>query len=427
MSIRLLAVGDMHLGRRPSRLPEEIAADGRHYGPAEAWNRTVEQAIENDIDIVALAGDLVEQEDDFFEAYRDLRAGVERLAAEGIQVVGVTGNHDVLVLPRLAAELDDFRLLGDGGQWEAFEFGNGDERLTIHGWSFPQKQVLTSPLADHRFEPGAGINLGLLHCDRDQRDSVYAPVSSGELAAAGLDGWLLGHIHRPDELTAPNPSGYLGSLSGLHPGEHGPRGPWLIEIEHGRITQVEQWPLAPIQWQRMELDLTGIEKPEDANDRLLRKVRELETEMQARRQPPQAVGLRIHLTGRTRHGGAAADRLLAEVNVATTHASHIFVEKVTVATRPETDLEQLIRDKRGTYPALMAQRLLLLDRPTEDEARQQLITGVRRKLEATVDEGRWAGLERPTLDDDQVAEWLADVGIRLLEDLENQKHKGVRQ
>ena len=47
-----------------------------------------------------LAGDVVEQEDDFYEAYGDLRRGVDRLAAAGIPVLAVSGNHDVQVLPR---------------------------------------------------------------------------------------------------------------------------------------------------------------------------------------------------------------------------------------------------------------------------------------------------------------------------------------
>ena len=66
-----------------------------------------------------LAGDVVEQEDDFYEAYGDLRRGVDRLAAAGVPVLGVSGNHDVQVLPRLADAVPGFRLLGRGGAWEA--------------------------------------------------------------------------------------------------------------------------------------------------------------------------------------------------------------------------------------------------------------------------------------------------------------------
>lgn len=421
MTIRLLAVGDMHLGRVPARLPAELAADSRRYGPAAAWTRTVDQAIAAGVDLVALAGDLVEKDDDFFEAYRDLRAGVERLTKAGIGVVGVSGNHDVLVLPRLAAELDGFRLLGAGGRWETFEHRHGNERLSLHGWSFPRKEVTASPLAGHSFPRGDGVHLGLLHCDRDQRESRYAPVQTDELRAAGLDGWLLGHIHRPDTLTAEMPMGYLGSLTGLHPGEHGARGPWLIEIAHGRIERVEHWPLAPLEWQRIELDLTGTATPDEAVDRLAAKLRAIEAALLERDRPPDALGLRVRLTGRTGQAGAVAAKLAGERNVAVSQAPHVFIERVDVATRPEIDLERLAGGQRGRYPALLAQRLLLLDRPADDAERRRLIEAARQRLAATLDQGRWTGLQHLALDDREVADRLADSGARLLEALLAQK------
>jgi len=426
MTIKLLAVGDMHLGRQPSRLPEEIAGEGRNYGPAEAWKRAVDRAIKDEVDIVALAGDLVEQEDDYFEAYRDLRTGVERLAQEGISVVGVTGNHDVLVLPRLAAELPDFKLLGSKGAWEAFRFSNGREQLTIHGWSFPEKRVRHSPLAGHEFKRADGVNLGLLHCDRDQRDSNYAPVISAELQAAGLDGWLLGHIHRPDILNVPSPSGYLGSLSGLHPGEHGVRGPWLIEIRHSRIASVEQWPLAPIEWQRIDLDLTGIEHAEDARDRLLVAVREVERAFQERHHRPRALGLRLRLTGRTNHGTVAAKLLEGEGNIGSSHACHSFIETIILATRPEIDLEDLVQKRAGSYPALLAQRLLLLERPDDDPERGRMIEATRQQIRSTLDNHRWAAVENLDPHDGQIVDWLTDTGTRLLEGLLDQQRTEER-
>ena len=72
MSIRLLAIGDMHLGRQPSRLPAELAHQAHDLGPQKAWERTVQQAIKQQVDLVVLAGDLVDQEDNFFEAFRPL-------------------------------------------------------------------------------------------------------------------------------------------------------------------------------------------------------------------------------------------------------------------------------------------------------------------------------------------------------------------
>ena len=77
-------------------------------------------------------------------------------------------------------------------------------------------------------------------------------MTSMELTAVGLDGWLLGHIHKPDTLIAPPLIGYLGSITGMDPGEPGARGPWLLTIEAGSVKDVTQWTLAPLRWERSE-------------------------------------------------------------------------------------------------------------------------------------------------------------------------------
>jgi exonuclease SbcC len=133
-------------------------------------------------------------------------------------VLGVAGNHDVQVLPRLADSVPGFGLLGRGGRWEVVELRSRDGgQIRVAGWSFPAAQVRTSPLADGLSVagPGTGLLVGLLHCDRDVAGSPYAPVRSAELEAAPVDAWLLGHIHRPGVLSPPRPMGYLGSLCGL--------------------------------------------------------------------------------------------------------------------------------------------------------------------------------------------------------------------
>ena len=54
--MKLLAVGDMHLGRVPASLPEALAGDARSLGPEVAWKRCVEAAVEHRVEAVLLAG-----------------------------------------------------------------------------------------------------------------------------------------------------------------------------------------------------------------------------------------------------------------------------------------------------------------------------------------------------------------------------------
>ncbi|MDX1587334.1 MAG: DNA repair exonuclease [Oleiphilaceae bacterium] len=418
MAMQLLAVGDLHLGAAPSRLPPGLSERAAALGTAAVWRRIVDQAIAQPVHAVLLAGDVVEEEDDFFEAYSELAQGVERLVSQGIRVLAVVGNHDVQVLPRLADRIRGLELLGRDGHWQQVTLNKASEFLTLHGWSFPEKRVRHSPLSGVHFTPGQGPNLALLHGDRDQPDSPYAPLASSELAATGLDGWLLGHIHKPDPLTAGAPRGYLGSATGLNPGESGPRGPWLMSVSQGAITRMEQWCIAPLHWQSLTVDLTGIGHEDQARERLLEAIAELDQSLGRHRQPPEAAALRVHFTGRTQLGAQVQSLLSSESLdrlLVGDRSIHYFVESCVYAIQPELSLEQLSR--RSDPVGLLAQKLRLLENPPEDPARQILIRQAREQMMANQDKSWWRVLQTPSPDEAQVARWLWQSGLTALDQL----------
>ncbi len=419
--MKILAVGDIHLGRTPSRLPEVLAHRSRDLGPAGAWERTVNIAIDTGVRAVLLAGDVVEGENDFFEAYRELEQGVKRLTREGIHVIGVAGNHDVKVLPRLAEHISEFQLLGKGGQWEPRRIDDNADSITFWGWSFPRKEVRESPLTDQSFKAEAGINLGLLHCDRDAGDSPYAPVTSRELQRAGIDGWLLGHIHKPDALSAASLNGYLGSLTGLDRSEAGPHGPWLIDVSQGRINEVVHLPLAPLRWEAVDVNLDGIREPVEAGGRVLSALQELDRQItEAPVAPdltatPDAIGVHITLCGRTRFTMAVLNEVSKrqeDIVYTGSNARQYFIECLSADTRPEIDLEELAR--QPTPPGLLAKRLLWLDEPEGDPDRDELVTKARLRLREQGQMPVWVELDAG---DPDPVEWLRKAGLRALDQL----------
>ena len=412
MALKVLALGDIHLGRRPP-LPEG-ELDSSRLGPTAAWERTLEEALRIGVDALLMAGDVVEREDDFFEAYRFLASGVRRLVEAGVAVVAVAGNHDGLVLPRLAAEMEGFRLLGAEGRWESICLSGGGESLTLWGRSMTGGSCRVNPLEGMTFDE-RGLSLGLLHCDVDGGNSPYAPVPRRDLERSGLDGWLLGHVHRPDALSAPNPLGYLGSLTGLDVGETGPRGPWFLSVEGGRLAVVEQWPLAPLRWERLDVDLTGLSEVEEARSRLLAQIGRLDGAVTSSAWAPEALGLRLLLRGATALGGAAR-RLLASDERQVLHegarGTCYFLESVRSLTTPERDLALLAR--LPDLPGLLARRLLALD---DSDEGPRLVEGARCRLENLMSGAPWTALEGPPLDDGALTDSLRAVGLNLLEEL----------
>nr|WP_272508448.1 metallophosphoesterase [Salinibacter ruber] len=108
-----MCTGDLHLGRYPSRTQSR----DRAWAADSVWADTVSYAVEQAVDVVALTGDVVDDQNKRYEALGPLQRGLRRLEEAGIPVVAVAGNHDFDALPRLAemVEAEHFHLLGRGG------------------------------------------------------------------------------------------------------------------------------------------------------------------------------------------------------------------------------------------------------------------------------------------------------------------------
>ena len=422
MAIKLLAVGDLHLGRLPGRLPEMLVEQAAELGPEAAWRRTVALAQREGVDAVVLTGDVVESSDDFFEALPRLREGVEQLVAAGIRVIGVAGNHDGEVLPALADRITNFELLGKNGQWESTTVTAGEDTLILWGWSFPGRTARQDPLATFPGHVSTTPALGLLHCDRDQTDSPYAPVTRHALADSGLDGWLLGHIHQPDPLILPRPMGYLGSVTGLDAGETGPRGPWLITLEKGTFDAVTHQILAPLHWANVPVEVSDAVDEDAVETQLIAALEQIGATLRSAVMPPRAVGLRVVYTGVSDLPETAFPAGLGRTAVFTlpgTSEVSAFIESTRLDLRPVIPLQSLAR--RDDHAGLLAQRLLLLDREPGDPEREAMLDRAAAVAQEAAQEGAWRRIAEAPVDRESVADWLRERGQAALRQILSQQ------
>src|SRR5690554_1106884 len=417
--MKLLCAADLHLGRQPSRVPGHLEDLADRLTPAESWRRLVALAKAEGVTAVLLAGDVVEDEHDFFEAFADLRSGAEELAAAGIALVAVAGNHDVAVLPRLAQAVPSVRVLGAGGHWEALPLGSGGTRVNVVGWSWPAKQVTASPL-DGLAEALAALvpapTLGLLHCDLDRSRSAYAPVSRAALSAAQVDAWLLGHGHKPSfEVGAGDRwCGYRGSAFGAAPGEEGPRGAWLLTVGDAGLA-VAPVPLSPLLFDTVSIDVSSLAAADEVSAAV---VAALEAHGRALADlgdvRPLAVGVRLRVVGRHDMRAAIATHLEQEdpreLDL-TAGGARYFVHDVSFEVYPRIDVAAVAASEGPR--ALMARRLLLLGGPACDE-RTALIDGAREAMLEAARHSDYGGLEPPDLSDDAVVAALRRAAARLL-------------
>ncbi len=421
---RILFVGDMHLGQQASGLPAGVSASA--LGPRQAWDRVIQTALDREIHAVALAGDLVDRGNAMFEAYGVLDEGIRRLTDAGIAVCAVAGNHDTEVLPRLAKHIEGLHLLGFGGTWTTHEITSPEgPAVRLVGWSFPAQHHQHSPLATPAPAPLPGVpTLGLLHADLDVATSAYAPVSRTELLACGYQGWFLGHIHVPDPVPTHATPFYLGSLTGMNPREQGLHGPVLVRVTPDGTLHMERLPLAPLRWEELVVDASGLTDPADnLADFLIGNIERRLTALAPELERVDLVGLRLVLTGQVTEAVALQNTVRA-LDLDNLVSARFFVQKITDRTAAAVDLEHLAQ---ADHPAgILARQILLLERPDDPTgARSDLIHRAREAWTAVDQRTNFAGLpaENPVRDE-ELADRLLQAARQSLTRLLDQKGGG---
>jgi DNA repair exonuclease SbcCD nuclease subunit/energy-coupling factor transporter ATP-binding protein EcfA2 len=399
MGMKILCCADLHIGRRATHLPQDFGPGSGAATAATGWSDLVAHAIREQVNLVLMAGDVVDWANRFYEAYGPLETGVRKLLAAGIQVWAVAGNHDVEALPKLAEALggSGFRLLGRGGTWERATFEEeGRAVLHVDGWSFPEQVVKAPPLATYRLpSPGGLPSLVLLHADLDQADSKYAPLSRRDMSRIEAGFWLLGHIHSPRHELLPGgiPFLYPGSPLALDPGETGEHGPWLLELNGGRFGEPRQQILSRTRYEKLRLHPGELADLDRFDTWVLPEITRHARRIVEGHRAAKCLSLRVELTGRTplhgRFGGKIA-QLTAEARP-DIDGIPIRIDSVEDNTSPARDLAELAR---GENPAgFLAALLLALEQETPTEELDRLLAQAAGKVAGIAAANPYMGLE----------------------------------
>jgi len=444
-SIQILSTADLHLGRRPSQVPVDV----NRCSTVDGWRQVVEAAQRRGVDVVVLAGDIVDQDNKFYEAFGPLQRGIDRLADCGVWTVAVGGNHDHDVISRLARVVDSDRwcLLGDGGRWEKRRLTWEDGRtLDLFGWSFPDEHVDESPLTDF---PDGQVSedvptVGLMHGEYDTVESLYAPVSRGEVEATGVQTWVMGHRHQAASYDLSRGRVvYPGTPQPLDPGETGLHGATLLSVpasSEGRVS-IERLDLATLAYHLTKIDVEDVDARDEFEELVVRQTERAHRALVDERRQLEWVVHRVLLTGRT-----AVQRHLHEWGRHFAEKFHLHyesvggsIDSVRVDTTPDFDLRALAR--ADDPPGVLAEVLIELSAADDDDVSSSSsnvsddVDALMRELRETLQRDIYGSnayaplrADSETADPprgDDVAQLLREVGFELLEALMSQRTVGV--
>jgi DNA repair exonuclease SbcCD nuclease subunit len=295
MPIKILATADLHLGRS--------AADvtGSFVSTKFIWQRIIAYCIDNQVDVLALCGDIVDWDNRYFEAVGPLQKGFEELHQHGIAVYMVSGNHDFDVLAGIASntQLPNVHLIGKQGQWDLQQFKKGEQIVQFAGWSFPARSVKVSAFLDYGL-PGYDSKypcIGLLHGDINKPGSEYHPFTLDELTRSEVNLWLLGHIHKPGRLNVRPDVFYLGSPQAMSAKEPDGHGVLLAEVSESGTIAVSQVLLSPVLYTTLEIEVTANDDEPGLRDRITNALVADGLEKEQEMPELQAIVYQLKLTG----------------------------------------------------------------------------------------------------------------------------------
>lgn len=301
----------------------------------------VDLALEEGVDFVVIGGDLYDGDWRDFNTGLFLASQMARLAARGVPVFLLHGNHDAESQITKRLPLPETVKVFSARRPESFELPH--LRTVLHGQSFRHRETSENLAASYpRPRPG-WFNIGVLHTALDGREghAPYAPCDLAGLVNHGFDYWALGHVHRRELLHEYPHVLFPGNLQGRHVRETGAKGCTLVTVREGRVASCEHRCVDALRWALVEADLTGAA---DLPEMLVRVRAALDAALSGAEGRPLAC--RVRLAGATAlHGRLASrrDQVQAEVRALAFEAGvdALWIEKVVVATRDPGDRRAL--------------------------------------------------------------------------------------
>lgn len=388
--MKFIHTADIHLDSPLSGLAayKDAPADLLRTVTRDAFTRLVDEAIEEAVDFMIIAGDLYDG------SWKDYNTGhffcreMGRLNKVGIPVYLLFGNHD--------ADSDMTRKLTLPPNVHQFEsrktstFRIEELKVALHGRSYKDAATVENLAATYPAPIAGWLNIGVLHTALEgyAAHANYAPCSLAELSVKGYDYWALGHVHEHAILQKDPWIVFPGNLQGRHIREAGARGAMLVMADESGIHSVERLLVDVLRWQLIDVDASAV----TTLNEVVRLVGQAFEQLIAETPDKIYLSVRVCIKGRTAAHGelfGLESQLREEIlgQAAGQGIDRFWVEKVRIETEPIIDAADIaarsdaIADLQGFLDAApedaaLLESLLADLRPLVDKVPLELIQSI---------------------------------------------------
>ncbi|MCT7834669.1 metallophosphoesterase family protein [Lactobacillus iners] len=278
--MKFLHIADVHLDSPflgLSFLPSELFCQIKNAIQL-SFEKAVNFAIDNDVDLVLLAGDTFDSIHPTPQSKIFFANQIKRLVDRQIQVVMVLGNHDYSQIDDLLLnESPYFKIIGSNEQIEQVDFMTKSQyKYRVVGFSYQHNHITEDIIAKYPPKSTSIYTIGLAHAGMKQSSvdqNNYAPFTLNEVKDLNYDYFALGHIHLRQVLSQEPWIVYSGNLQGRHVNEKDAKGFYFGQVdEQSQNTQLQFIDVSPIVWQTVDLIL---DEPFKSTTKLCAKIQNL--------------------------------------------------------------------------------------------------------------------------------------------------------
>lgn len=265
-NVKILHTADIHIGAAESFLGKD--AKTRQYETLITFERIVDLAVKEKVQVIAIAGDTFNSND--IEP-RFIDAVLAKITANiGIKVVVIAGNHDPLNAesPFLRYDLpENLYVLGVKDECITFD----DIKLNVYGRSFENAYLKGEETFTIEPKDNGYVNLMLQHGDlKSDLNSDYNAITPKFVKNSGMDYIALGHVHKRTEIGRIDNTffAYCGCPEGQGFDELDSKGVYIGEIGKG-VCSLVFTPVAKRSHIHEKIDVTENTGSEDIVNRTL--------------------------------------------------------------------------------------------------------------------------------------------------------------
>lgn len=299
-AIRFVHCADLHIDT-PFKGLTELHPDLRdrlYESTYQSFSNVVELAVSEQVDFVAISGDVYDSADKGLQAQLRFRNALEKLAQAGIPAFVAHGNHDPLDSWSVSLQWPVTVKVFGGNEVECSPIErDGHVVAKVYGISYKTRDVFDNLALKFGHENSSVPAIALLHANigNNADHEPYAPAQINDLVGRGIAYWALGHVHQRAIVRQDSPAVvYPGNTQSRHPREVGEKGCFLVELREDGTSDLRFVATDTVRFNSRLIDVSEASDIDVLTERILCACDEAREEAAGR-----TLILRLTLTGRT--------------------------------------------------------------------------------------------------------------------------------